>query len=513
MRLLLVRPVSPNERFGLGPFFRVEPLGLEYLGRALLEQGHDVRIADSQVRAFAPAPAPELPTAHVGIACTHTVDVPAALGVAREVRRWAPGVFTRRGHAASSFPDLLVLPEVDAIAIGDGELSVPDLCRALARGSLPTTLPGLWLRGASGWDAATPPVAQDRVNLDQVPLPARELIATQQSHYLCVHKMPLWAVETSRGCPYRCAFCSIWKHHGRTLRLRGIGNVAEDLEQVGHNVFVVDDSFFAGAERAQSRARAGARPPRHQEGLDAGAGAARHGHEACRPARRVATGRAPVRPVFRLRVTHQPGPPEPRQADDRQRAGRGRPGGQELRLRRHRQLRGGPRLGEADFHALWDLVDSMGLERSGYTVLTPLPGPPFRPNARARIHERDWSRYDMHHILWEPRLGRRRFFEPRRTWRKNVLNPTHSRQKWLRWLRGLTFAQARQLARVVYRTRRMLDVDAYLAETFPLQVPAAMGDAPTLGAGHPEACPLVRAPAASRAPAAREPDRIASKTL
>ena len=31
MRILLLRPPSPNERFGLGPFFRVEPLGLEYV--------------------------------------------------------------------------------------------------------------------------------------------------------------------------------------------------------------------------------------------------------------------------------------------------------------------------------------------------------------------------------------------------------------------------------------------------------------------------------------------------
>jgi hopanoid C-3 methylase len=31
MDVLLLRPNPGNERFGLGPFFRVEPLGLEYI--------------------------------------------------------------------------------------------------------------------------------------------------------------------------------------------------------------------------------------------------------------------------------------------------------------------------------------------------------------------------------------------------------------------------------------------------------------------------------------------------
>jgi hypothetical protein len=35
MEVLLLRPVPGNERFGLGPFFRIEPLGMEYIAAAL----------------------------------------------------------------------------------------------------------------------------------------------------------------------------------------------------------------------------------------------------------------------------------------------------------------------------------------------------------------------------------------------------------------------------------------------------------------------------------------------
>ena len=46
MRVLLIRPDSGNERFGVGPFFRVEPLGLEYVAAALVSHGHEPVIAD-----------------------------------------------------------------------------------------------------------------------------------------------------------------------------------------------------------------------------------------------------------------------------------------------------------------------------------------------------------------------------------------------------------------------------------------------------------------------------------
>jgi radical SAM superfamily enzyme YgiQ (UPF0313 family) len=339
------------------------------------------------------------------------------------------------------------------------------------------------------------------VSLDQVPLPARELIASQQSHYLCVHKMPLWAVETSRGCPYRCAFCSIWKHHGRTLRLRDIGHVADDFAQVGHNVFVVDDLFFAPSARSLELARELVRRGIRKDWMLVQARL----DTVMRHAALLAEWR-PVARQFDLFFGFEAPTNQGLESLDKQM----NVSALEEGVRVAKSYRFGvtgnfvvdPDWGEADFRALWDLVDRLGLERSGYTVLTPLPGTPFFDQMRARIQEHDWSRYDMHHVLWEPRLGRRRFFELfTQTWRKNVLNPTHSRQKWLRWLRGLTFAQAWQLARVVYRTRRLLDADAYLGETFPLQAPAAVGDAPALGAGDPVACPLVRAPAAP------EPDR------
>src|SRR5450759_4553552 len=46
MHVLLLRPVPGNDRFGLGPFFRIEPLGLEYIAAALEMRGHRATVAD-----------------------------------------------------------------------------------------------------------------------------------------------------------------------------------------------------------------------------------------------------------------------------------------------------------------------------------------------------------------------------------------------------------------------------------------------------------------------------------
>ena len=61
MRVLLLRPVPANERFGLGPFFRIEPLGMEYIAAALEARGHEVALADLRFASLEHASAPRAP--------------------------------------------------------------------------------------------------------------------------------------------------------------------------------------------------------------------------------------------------------------------------------------------------------------------------------------------------------------------------------------------------------------------------------------------------------------------
>ena len=73
MRVLLLRPDPGNERFGLGPFFRVEPLGLEYVAAALRQRGHEPAIVDLRFGHRIGAWVRKTRPAIVGISCMHAL--------------------------------------------------------------------------------------------------------------------------------------------------------------------------------------------------------------------------------------------------------------------------------------------------------------------------------------------------------------------------------------------------------------------------------------------------------
>jgi hypothetical protein len=70
----------------------------------------------------------------------------------------------------------------------------------------------------------------------------------------------------------------------------------------------------------------------------------------------------------------------------------------------------------------------------------------------------------MHHALWEPRLGTRRFFELyAETWRRSILN-LKGRKRWRDWIRQVRPAEIPYLTRVLFRTQRMMKAEAHSRE-------------------------------------------------
>src|SRR5262245_5367208 len=136
MHVLLLRPVPGNDRFGLGPFFRIEPLGLEYIAAALEACGHRTTIVDLRYGPSLDRPLRSARPQLVGIACMHALETDEALALAGEVRRLAPAAFVLiGGHSAAAYPSPFCTPAVDAICVDDGEAVMPALADALERGA------------------------------------------------------------------------------------------------------------------------------------------------------------------------------------------------------------------------------------------------------------------------------------------------------------------------------------------------------------------------------------------
>jgi radical SAM superfamily enzyme YgiQ (UPF0313 family) len=74
-----------------------------------------------------------------------------------------------------------------------------------------------------------------RLDMDKVPIARHDLLP---DGYL------LGAIQTTRGCPLNCVFCSVTPFNGRTFRHRPIENVLQEFRMIREkNVLIVDDNL------------------------------------------------------------------------------------------------------------------------------------------------------------------------------------------------------------------------------------------------------------------------------
>jgi radical SAM superfamily enzyme YgiQ (UPF0313 family) len=463
MNVLLLRPVPGNDRFGLGPFFRIEPLGMEYIAAALEARGHRATVVDLRYSRSVDYYLRKTRPGLVGIACMHALETDDALALAADVRRASPGTFiVLGGHAAAAYAAPFFTGSVAAVCVDDGEAVVPDLADALEQRQRRAGVAGLLLRGADGGFERTPP-SQRTFVLDDVPLPLRRDVDRWRRHYACLLFRPVWLIETARGCPFRCSFCSVWPLHQRAVRVRSIEAVCEDFAATGPYVFVADDLFWyqpaRSIELAHALKRRGIRKRwllvqsrtdlvvAHPELLEAWRPIAQDfdiffGLEAAtnETLSGLVKDTTVDRTIDAIAVARA--------------LGYGVTGNFVI----------DPDWTERDFEQLWGFVETHRLSRAGFTILTPLPGTPYFDEMQPRLRAEHWAQYDMHHLLWEPRLGAKRFFELYcETWRRSILN-LGGDKSWRDWARQVRARDVPFLTRMLVRTQRMMRPDAHMAE-------------------------------------------------
>jgi radical SAM superfamily enzyme YgiQ (UPF0313 family) len=299
--------------------------------------------------------------------------------------------------------------------------------------------------------------------LDEVPRPARHLMDRWRNQYACLAHRPVWLIETARGCPFRCSFCSIWQLHGRTVRERSIGAVADDFASVGDDIFVADDLFWYNPARSLALAtelkRRGVRKKwiLVQSRVDL---VARHPDllAAWRPLARE------FDVFFGLEAATNDGLKGLVKDATVDQSAQGIAVARELTYGVTGNFVIDPAWREDDFERLWAFVERFRLYQAGFTILTPLPGTAYFEEMRSRIGAREWAHFDMHHLLWEPALGPERFFELYcETWRRSVLNLRGRKSVW-QWMREVDPWNALFLLKALNRTQKMLDPRHYLAE-------------------------------------------------
>lgn len=255
MNVLLIQPDN-SDTIGLANVSFVEPTGLEAIAGSLLSDGQKVRIVDLRVAAsnadsYLKSVVDEFKPDVVGLSCSFTPDVYRTISLAKKVKnemgiKW---VFVG-GHHVSVYPVDFNVKEIDAIVIGEGEKSSADLVRAFS-----SKLPLSGVKGIIYNDNGTQVKTAERPlvkNINELPFFARHLTEEYRKKYFLGIRTSLACLETARGCPFKCDFCSVWNFYGGTYRSKSPERVVAEIKSIKEDyILVTDDNFFSDVRRAK----------------------------------------------------------------------------------------------------------------------------------------------------------------------------------------------------------------------------------------------------------------------
>lgn len=419
MKVAFVKP-PVGGILGLEMLTFVEPLGPICVAACLERDGHECAVFDLRIDgeeqglALTKTFAPDI----VGLQCNFTTERNRTVRLASRIKRDNPGVFVVvGGHDASRDPDWFHHESVDAIAVGDGEEVMPPLVEALKDGRDLMTVPGLVLHRGGKWVSSGH--APNRGTLDDYPLPARHLIERYADHYYINFHKPLALMETARGCPFKCNFCSVWKFHESTFREKSPERVVRELREIKADaIFITDDIFWMNVRRGEEMARqikaAGIRkfftvqtrtdiickfPHLIEMWKDCGKLAIFLGLESITDEGLKAVNKKNTADnnVQAIRIL------------------------QELGVGFTPNFIVDPAWDRDDFKRLRDWIDEMGAYNSGFSVLTPLPGTDLWDSAKQNVTTQEWEMYDIVHAVLPTKLSLEEFYdEYSRLWRHTL---------------------------------------------------------------------------------------------
>ncbi len=187
----------------------------------------------------------------VGIS-TITPTAPDAYRVLEKVKRLGDIPVVMGGPHVTFLPEEALGKGADFVVRGEGERAFIDLLRHLKGDGVPLeSVEGISYR--QGREMRHNPDAQRILDLSSLPWPDLTLIEGHE-------RLRVIPVMTSRGCPFRCKFCSVTSIFGHRYRFRDTEDVMAELEHLHETwprstVFFYDDNFTANAERTKELLR------------------------------------------------------------------------------------------------------------------------------------------------------------------------------------------------------------------------------------------------------------------
>ncbi len=174
-----------------------------------------------------------------------TSTAPRAFQIAERFSKL--GIPVAIGGPHSTFMPEESLTYADYVIRGEGEETLVELIENLEANKPLDTIKGLSFK-TSNKNIVHNPGRDLLKNLDDAPIPDFRLVYKWE-------KAKVVPVATSRGCPFDCKFCSVIYMFGRKYRFKSINRVIEEIKAAapkkGH-VFFIDDNFAANKKRTKA---------------------------------------------------------------------------------------------------------------------------------------------------------------------------------------------------------------------------------------------------------------------
>lgn len=253
--------------------FVTAPLGLLYLAQILENKGHKVKIIDTYARNLSAEHllgiihnfSPE-----VILSSLYTLDLDVNYRILKTIKETFPHIeIILGGHHATIMTDKTMQEFyfVNYIVRGEGELTLPELIDVLEKGKLEDikNVLGISYREkpkrfdkSSLVSNATDKIIHnpDRPaikDLDTIPIPSTKFVNLKNYYSKLNRRNPLGVIITSRGCPYKCTFCSRLNEDFRKYRVRSAGNVLEEIRELyaagAKSLDIYDETFTVYKKR------------------------------------------------------------------------------------------------------------------------------------------------------------------------------------------------------------------------------------------------------------------------
>ncbi|RLG84307.1 MAG: radical SAM protein [Thermoprotei archaeon] len=236
---------------------RFPPLAAAYLASLAKQAGYSVKFFDASIHRWGPRKLakeivdydPDIVGFILNASSLHRPSVETA----KLVKETSDSLIVAGGHHATFVYPLLLRDGFDAVVLHEGEETFSELLRVYKEGGSLHGIKGIAFRDRYGKIVRNP--LRDFIwDLDKLPFPMFEIF--DKKHYTMGLLDPNGStitIETSRGCPYNCDYCSVTKMWGGVWRFKSVKRVLEELKRIyelGYKwVFIVDDNFIVPVKK------------------------------------------------------------------------------------------------------------------------------------------------------------------------------------------------------------------------------------------------------------------------